>query len=231
MHKHLIWYRPTEPFPTLSRTFVDTELGAMNAHRYGCAPQHSTFVAECDEATWQRAVFEHTDEVRTRRTLERAFAATLDGHPLLPNHSIWRRFPKVDYRRWSVDSHVLVGDALRTAHFSIASGTRLACEDVIALARALPDHPRDVPAALQTDEAARRPVVGELVVAANRSADWYEHYTTRVRREPWAPAWSSVRRSGRVDADKLQQVAPRFVAGYEAWSAMPPPAQGADGRG
>jgi hypothetical protein len=32
-------------------------------------------------------------------------------------------------------------------------------------------------------------------------------------------AWSYIQRSGRVDIDKLRQVSPRFVAGYEAWAA------------
>ena len=109
--------------------------------------------------------------------------------------------------------------ALRTAHFSIGSGTRLAFEDVIALARALREHGADVTAALQAYEAARRPVVDKLVDAANRSAGWYENFVEHMQLDPWPMAWSYIQRSGRVDIDKLRQVSPRFVAGYEAWAA------------
>jgi 2-polyprenyl-6-methoxyphenol hydroxylase-like FAD-dependent oxidoreductase len=157
-------------------------------------------------------------EDTTRSLLEKVFADTLGGRPLLANKSLWRQFPKIRNDRWSVGNRVLVGDALRTAHFSIGSGTRLAFEDVIALAKALREHERDVPAALQAYEAARRPIVDKLVDAANRSAAWYEHFGDHMQLEPWAMAWSYVQRSGRVDVDKLRQVSPRFVAGYEAWA-------------
>jgi 2-polyprenyl-6-methoxyphenol hydroxylase-like FAD-dependent oxidoreductase len=111
---------------------------------------------------------------------------------------------------------VLVGDALRTAHFSIGSGTRLAFEDTIALARALREQRNDVPAALAAYEAARRPIVDKLVAGANRSADWYELFPAHMQMAPWPMAWSYIQRSGRVDADKLRQVSPRFVAACEA---------------
>jgi len=182
-------------------------------------PGMSTFIIECDPATWQRAGFEHMDEDATRKRLEQAFDETLGGRPLIANKSIWRQFPKVRNAHWSAGHCVLVGDALRTAHFSIGSGTRLAFEDVIALAKAMREDSADVPAALQAYEAARRPVVDKLVDAANRSADWYEHFVEHMQLEPWALAWSYIQRSGRVDSDKLRQVSPRFVAGYEAWAA------------
>jgi len=111
---------------------------------------------------------------------------------------------------------VLVGDALRTAHFSIGSGTRLAFEDAIALAQALRDQGGDVPSALQAYETARRPIVEKLVAAANRSAQWYEHFGEHMLLDPWRLAWSYIQRSGRVDVDRLGQVSPRFVAQYEA---------------
>jgi 2-polyprenyl-6-methoxyphenol hydroxylase-like FAD-dependent oxidoreductase len=216
------WYGTTQPFDTLTQTFVSTGFGWMNAHHYPYAPGMSTFIVECDPATWQRAGFERMDEARTRAVLEQSFAEALGGRPLIANKSIWRQFPKIRNARWSVGNTVLVGDALRTAHFSIGSGTRLAFEDVIALARALREHSGDVPAALQAYEAARRPVVDKLVDAANRSADWYENFVEHMQLEPWAMAWSYIQRSGRVDIDKLRQVSPQFVAGYEAWAAGNP---------
>jgi len=214
-----VWYGTTQPFDTLTQTFVTSEFGCMNAHHYPYAQGMSTFIIECDPATWQRAGFDRIDEDRTRQQLEQVFAEALGGRPLLANKSIWRQFPKIRNAHWSTGRSVLVGDALRTAHFSIGSGTRLAFEDVIALAKALRDCRDDVPAALQAYEAARRPVVDKLVDAANRSADWYEHFVEHMQLQPWAMAWSYIQRSGRVDIDKLRQVSPRFVAGYEAWAA------------
>jgi 2-polyprenyl-6-methoxyphenol hydroxylase-like FAD-dependent oxidoreductase len=140
----------------------------------------------------------------------------LQGHRLIANKSIWRRFPKIQNEHWSVGNRVLVGDALHTAHFSIGSGTRLAFEDAIALAQALGDQRGDVPAALQAFEIARRPIVDTLVAAANRSADWYEHFGEHMLLDPWQLAWSYIQRSGRVDVDRLALVSPRFVAQYEA---------------
>jgi 2-polyprenyl-6-methoxyphenol hydroxylase-like FAD-dependent oxidoreductase len=214
-----VWYGTTQPFDTLTQTFIRTEHGCMNAHHYPYAPGMSTFIIECDPATWQRSGFAQMGEQQTRALLERAFADALDGRPLVSNKSIWRQFPKIRNAHWSAGHCVLVGDALRTAHFSIGSGTRLAFEDVIALARALRDAAGDVPGALQAYEAARRPVVDKLVEAANRSAGWYEDFVEHMRLDPWPMAWSYIQRSGRVDIDKLRQVSPRFVAGYEAWAA------------
>jgi 2-polyprenyl-6-methoxyphenol hydroxylase-like FAD-dependent oxidoreductase len=72
---------------------------------------------------------------------EQVFARDLDGHPILSNNSYWRQFPAVWNERWSFDNVVLMGDALRTAHFSIGSGTRLAMEDAVALFKALREEP------------------------------------------------------------------------------------------
>ena len=94
------------------------------------------------------------------------FAATLQGHPLVSNRSIWRNFPWVWNERWWHGNVVLIGDALHTAHYSIGSGTRLAMEDALALVKALEAEPGDVPAALARYEAARRPIVEKLVAAS-----------------------------------------------------------------
>jgi 2-polyprenyl-6-methoxyphenol hydroxylase-like FAD-dependent oxidoreductase len=219
LHNRFVWYGTTQPFDTLTQTFIGTPFGSMNAHHYPYAAGMSTFIIECAPDTWQRAGFAHRTEDETRAVLEDAFAETLDGRPLVANKSQWRQFPRLRNARWSVGHTVLVGDALRTAHFSIGSGTRLAFEDAIALARALREHSRDLGAALQAYEAVRRPIVDKLVDAADRSADWYEHFAEHMQLPPWALAWSYIQRSGRIDIDKLRQVSPRFVAGYEAWAA------------
>src|SRR5205085_2934861 len=69
--------------------------------------------------------------------LEALFADELEGHSLVANRSMWRRFPTVRNARWHAGNVVLLGDAAHTAHFSVGSGTKLAMEDAIALAAAL----------------------------------------------------------------------------------------------
>jgi 2-polyprenyl-6-methoxyphenol hydroxylase-like FAD-dependent oxidoreductase len=113
----------------------------------------------------------------------------------------------------------LIGDALHTAHFSIGSGTRLAMEDAIVLARSLREHPDSVADALSAFEAARKPVVRKLVDAADTSALWYDRFAEHMALPPWELAWQYVQRSGRVDTRKLREVSRAFVDGYETWRA------------
>jgi 2-polyprenyl-6-methoxyphenol hydroxylase-like FAD-dependent oxidoreductase len=211
---YFAWFGTTKSFDRLTQTFRETELGHFNAHHYRYAPDMSTFIIEVDAATFRRAGFDRMSEAQARATCERIFQDALDGHPLISNHSIWRRFPQVRNERWSHDNCVLVGDALHTAHFSIGSGTRLAMEDAIALDKALACWD-DVSAALRAYEAARRPIVDKLVAAATASAAWYEHFAEHMRMAPIEFAMSYVTRSGRVDRNRLRLASPRFVARYE----------------
>jgi 2-polyprenyl-6-methoxyphenol hydroxylase-like FAD-dependent oxidoreductase len=206
------WYGTTKPFRTLTQTFVQNEHGSFNAHHYRHAAGMSTFVFECDAATWARAGFASMGESQTLAYCERVFAETLEGHRLVSNNSIWRNFPKVRNRRWSAGNLVLIGDALRTAHFSIGSGTRLAMEDAIALAKALDEH-SGLPDALASFEAARRPLVEKLVAAADSSGAWYERFAEHMRLAPREFAWSYIQRSGRIDPERLRKTSPKFVEG------------------
>jgi 2-polyprenyl-6-methoxyphenol hydroxylase-like FAD-dependent oxidoreductase len=209
------WFGTTRPFSTLTHTFHRTELGHFNAHHYRYAPDMSTFIVEVDEATFRAVGFERMSEAETKAVCEDVFATDLDGHKLVSNMSIWRRFPKIRNEAWSHGKYVLLGDALHTAHFSIGSGTRLAMEDAIALDRALAAH-SDIPAALQAYEAARRPVLEKLVNAADTSAEWYEHFAEHMRLDPLDFAMSYVTRSGRIAPERLRKISPRFVARYES---------------
>ncbi|MFN3349050.1 FAD-dependent monooxygenase [Pseudorhodoplanes sp.] len=209
------WFGTTKVFDTLSQTFLDTAHGPINAHHYRYSPSMSTFLVECTEQTFFAAAFDKMNEDETRAALERIFARTLDGHPLVSNRSVWRQFPIIQNQRWSAGNKVILGDALHTAHFSIGSGTRLAIEDAIALARAIRAHPRDLRAALGEYQAKRKPILDKLVTAANASAQWYEHFDEHMALPPYDFAMSYLSRTGRMDIERIRKVAPKFAAEWE----------------
>jgi 2-polyprenyl-6-methoxyphenol hydroxylase-like FAD-dependent oxidoreductase len=209
------WYGTPKRFETLSQTFVETDLGAFNAHHYRYSPDMSTFLVECDSATWQRYGFADKTIEESKTICEQVFAKTLDGHPLLSNKSVWRNFPWVWNEHWSFKNMVLIGDALHSAHFSIGSGTRLAIEDGIALVKAL-EAERDIPGALARYQAERKPIVKKLVAAARTSAAWYEKFPAHMKLGLMEFAYSYITRSGRIDDQRLRAMSPLFMARYEA---------------
>jgi 2-polyprenyl-6-methoxyphenol hydroxylase-like FAD-dependent oxidoreductase len=209
------WYGTTKRFETLSQTFVATELGAFNAHHYRYAPSMSTFLIECDPATWLRYGFADKTIEESQAVCEKVFASTLDGHRLVSNKSVWRNFPWIWNERWSFKNMVLIGDALHSAHFSIGSGTRLAIEDAIALVKAL-EAEGDISGALVRYQTERQPIVKKLVTAARTSADWYEKFPEHMKLDLPDFAYSYITRSGRIDDARLRAMSPLFMARYEA---------------
>ena len=209
------WYGTTKTFATLSQTFVTTEHGAFNAHHYRYSPSMSTFLVECDHATWRAHDSANKTIEESQAICEQVFAGTLDGHRLISNKSVWRNFPWVWNENWSHRNMVLIGDALHSAHFSIGSGTRLAIEDAIALTKAL-EAEGDVAVALARYEAERKPIVKKLVTAARTSADWYETFPEHMQLGLMDFAYSYITRSGRIDDARLRAMSPAFMARYEA---------------
>jgi 2-polyprenyl-6-methoxyphenol hydroxylase-like FAD-dependent oxidoreductase len=209
------WYGTTKTFATLSQTFVAADHGTFNAHHYRYSPSMSTFLVECDAATWNAYDFEHKSIEESQAICEQVFAETLDGHRLISNKSVWRNFPWIWNERWSHRNMVLIGDALHSAHFSIGSGTRLAIEDAIALTKAL-EAETDIPAALARYEQERKPIVKKLVTAARTSADWYEHFPEHMKLGLMDFAYGYITRSGRIDDARLRAMSPQFMARYEA---------------
>jgi 2-polyprenyl-6-methoxyphenol hydroxylase-like FAD-dependent oxidoreductase len=185
----------------------------LQRHHYRHSPEMSTFVFECDATTWERAGFASMSETDTLSYGEKVFKETLGGHRLVSNKSVWRNFPNVRNTRWHAGNVVLIGDALRTAHFSIGSGTRLAMEDAIALAKSLVENENETAEALAAFEAARRPIVEKLVAAADASGNWYDRFPEHMRLAPRDFAWSYIQRSGRIDPARLRKISPKFVDG------------------
>ena len=209
------WYGTRQPFDCLSLTFRANSDGSFVAHHYRHSPTMSTFVVECDETTWRRAALDGMSENDSRTYCEHVFAADLSGNSLVSNKSIWRQFPLLATRRWYVGNVLLIGDASRTVHFSIGSGTRLAFEDAIALDRAFAEAGDDVSDALAAFERERRPVVEKIVAAANASSFWYERLREKMNLEPWQLAYDYMTRSGRMTDERLRELSPKFMARVE----------------
>jgi 2-polyprenyl-6-methoxyphenol hydroxylase-like FAD-dependent oxidoreductase len=212
-----IWYGTTKAFDSLTLTFRETDRGVFCAHHYRYRPDMSTFLVEVDAATWQRAGFDGMSAEDTIRHCERVFAKDLEGHPIVSNNSYWRNFPVIWNERWSFGNVVLLGDALRTAHFSIGSGTRLAMEDSVALFKAIKECGPDVPAALQRFHQTRLPPMKKIWDAANVSMRWYERMDELVATlTPVEFAYSYMTRTGRVRHAEIRRHAPELALAYEA---------------
>jgi anthraniloyl-CoA monooxygenase len=210
-----IWFGTNRLFHGLTLTFRENEAGVFAAHSYKFNQTTSTFIIECDQATWQAAGFADLNEEQTREYLERVFAADLEGQPLLSNKSQWINFLLVKNENWSFENVVMIGDALHTAHFSIGSGTKLALEDAIALFNCICET-ESVAAALKEFESTRKPVIDEYQAAAYDSMVWFENAKDYMKLSALELAYVLMTRSGRVTHDDLKRRDPEFIAKYEA---------------
>jgi len=210
-----IWLGTDQLFHALTLTFRQNDAGLFAAHSYKFSPTTSTFIVECAPEVWARAGLETLREPDMCAYLERLFVDDLAGHRLLTNNFVrWMNFVLVKNARWHHDNVVLLGDALHTAHFSIGSGTKLALEDAIALARAFAEH-GDRRQALEAFQHERKPVVDALQDAAYESLLWFEHMDQDLALDPVPFAYRLMTRSGRIDHEKLRKRDPEFVAAYE----------------
>ncbi len=216
----LAWYGTTQPFDALSLVFRQTDRGLFIAHAYRFSRTHSTFLVECDPATFRHAGLDRADEATSLALCARAFAPDLDGHALLSNRSRWFRYVIVKNERWyrigDGVNLVLLGDALRTGHPSVGSGTRLAMQDAIALFDAWRAHGDDVAAMLATFVRLRQPGSDALQAAAIRSTLWYENLGPKLHLDPIAFAYDYATRSGRVDHAEVRRRDPALADAYEA---------------
>jgi anthraniloyl-CoA monooxygenase len=221
-----VWLGTTMPLDAFTFYIVENEHGVFQAHCYRFDESTSTFIVECDEDSWRAAGLDTLDAEGTIAACERLFAEWLGPHRLMSNAahraaSPWTRFTRVKNARWFHDRVVLVGDAAHTAHFSIGSGTKLAMEDAIALARALAAV-RDaagVSDAFRRYEEARMTESLRLQNAARNSMEWFEHVKRYARLPAEQLAYSLLTRSQRVSHENLRLRDAAYVAGVERWFA------------
>ena len=212
-----IWLGTHHLFNGLTLTFRQHEAGLFIAHSYKFDETTSTFIVECDEATWRNARFDWRTDPETCEYLADVFRDYLGGHTLLSNNFVrWLNFPLVKNKRWHHRNVVLLGDALHTAHFSIGSGTKLALEDSIALARCFKGG-NDIETALAEFQTVRKPIVDEYQEAAYSSLLLFENAQNEMHLDPIPFAYKLMTRSKKIDYENLKQRDPEFIAAYEQW--------------
>ena len=228
-----IWLGTTKLFDAFTFDFRKTDHGWFQAHIYKFDADTSTFIIETTEDTYKAHGLDAMDADQSIAFCESVFAESLDGHTLMTNArhargSAWINFTRLicgGWRHFNGSSHVvLMGDAAHTAHFAIGSGTKLAIDDAIELARQFKVHGHEreaIPAALTDYEAIRRIDVARIQNAARNAMEWFEVVGHRYadRFEPEQFMYSMLTRSQRISHENLRLRDPVWLDGYERWFA------------
>ncbi len=212
LENYFCWYGVETAYDAHTLTFVSHDGGVYCGHHYRYKPSMSTMVAEVDEETWSSSGMASMTDDQRQSHFQHIFQQTLHGKPLISNRSRWQRWRLVKNGKWHHKNIVLIGDAQRSAHPSIGSGTRLAMEDAISLWRAFQSAGTDIQAAFQHYEAQRRPVRDKMDSAADKSIAWYEDISSKMAMSPDELALDYMLRTGLMTPERLEQNSPRFVA-------------------
>ncbi len=228
-----IWLGTHKNYEAFTFLFEKTEHGWFQAHIYKFDENTTTFIVECPEHVWLAHGLDQADQTQSIAFCERLFAGNLRGAALMTNArhlrgSAWLKFQQVKCQQWSLfngQSHVvLMGDAVHTAHFAIGSGTKLAIEDAIELARQfgeLGDTPEHIPAVLARYQALRNIDVLRLQNAAWNAMAWFEVCGERYCDQLEAPQfmYSMLTRSQRISHENLRLRDAQWLGGFERWFA------------
>ncbi|MFG6569392.1 bifunctional salicylyl-CoA 5-hydroxylase/oxidoreductase [Sulfitobacter sp. 1A13679] len=201
--------------------FEKTDKGWIWVHAYQFDKDTATFIVECSQETFDAYGFGEKTQEETIAICEEIFKDHLDGHKLMTNAShirgsAWIKFPRVLCEKWSHENVVLLGDASATAHFSIGSGTKLALESAISLAKHVSDDV-DLPTAFEKYEEARRLEVLRLQSAARNSVEWFEDVERYLDLDPVQLNYSMLTRSQRISHENLRERDPKWLEGAEKW--------------
>jgi anthraniloyl-CoA monooxygenase len=229
-----VWLGTRKKFDAFTFAFKQTEHGWFQAHIYQYNADTSTFIVETPEAVWRASGLDNMSQEESIAFCERLFAEQLDGHKLMSNAShlrgsaMWITFPRIVCGKWvhwdGKVPVVLMGDAAHSAHYSIGSGTKLALEDAIELARCFSQHD-DAAGALAAYEEVRAVEVLKLQSAARNSMEWFENVERYTAMEAPQFAYSMLTRSQRLSHENLRLRDAAYVDGYERWFAQRAAAQ------
>ncbi len=220
-----VWLGSRRKLDAFTFDFKETEWGWFNLHAYRFDDEWSTFIVETPEKNWLAAGMDKMEQEESIALCEKLFAERLDGNRLVSNakhlcgSAIWLRFNRVLCEKWFHRNIVLIGDAAHTAHFSIGSGTKLAMEDAIALARVLTTHDGDVHGALRRYQEEREIEALKLQSAARNRMEWFEEVERYVHQEPEQFAYGLLTGSQRVGHAGLKLRDSGYIEGVEKWFA------------
>jgi len=223
-HNHFIWYGTHQRFDAFNFIFKKTKHGWIWAHAYQFDKDTATFIVECSPETFRNFNFGEMSQEQSSHVCEELFAEHLSGNALMTNAahirgSAWLQFRRVLCHNWRHEKIILLGDAAHTAHFSIGSGTKLALEDAIELARVLTDGKSN---ALDRYYDSRQLEALKLQSAARNSTEWFEDVERYLGFEPIQFAYSLLTRSQRVSHENLRLRDAEWLKGLETWFAGEP---------
>ena len=218
-----IWLGTRKKLDAFTFDFRETEWGWFTLHAYRFDADWSTFIVETPEKNWLKAGIDKMTTEESIALCERLFAERLDGNALVSNakhlsgSAVWLKFNRILCERWHHQNIVLIGDAAHTAHFGIGSGTKLAMEDAMALARVLSSNADDVPAALRTYQSEREIEALKLQSAARNRMEWFEQVERYVHMEPVQFTYSLLTGSQRIGHENLKLRDSAYVRSVEQW--------------
>ena len=233
-----LWMGAARPFDAFHFFFKQTAHGWFQAHVYPYAEGQSTFIVETPDAVWRAHGLDRLSAQQSADWCAELFATELEGASLRAGHGAagWSRFAHISCQRWTVEGGgaplVLMGDAARTIHYSIGSGTRLALEDAIALADVLAEWrtagtaggqaqaDTTLTQALARYRDERQVAAMRLQNAARNSTDWFEHVERYAGHDARQFAYALLTRSQRLDHGQLRERDGAYVEAFDAWFAQ-----------
>jgi 2-polyprenyl-6-methoxyphenol hydroxylase-like FAD-dependent oxidoreductase len=196
----------------LEPCFLIKELGPapLVVHAYPHAADESTFIVEADPDTLSTLGLLDRPAAEAELQLAALFRSALGGAPLTARTAGWQPFRTVVNRRWSDGRTVLAGDAAHTVHFSTGSGTALAIDDALCLARCIAGHD-DPLRAVAEYESIRRPVAEQMQAEAAESTAWFEQLCRGERLEGHQTVFALRSRRAVNTFSRLRERDPEFV--------------------